>query len=101
MIQIVHGRLWTTGRMRMGDTHDTQVHWKHIIRKAGEPEPMRGERRHHDLVDQYLVPLFLASQEKDCLPRICVEDMAQDAVDDGLLEPNNRQGRTPTTRSAQ
>ena len=85
----------------MRDTHNTQVHRKHVTRKAGEPSPVRGERRDHDLIDQYVVPLFLAAQKQNCLLRIRVEGVAQYAVDHGLLKPNNRQRRTPTTDSAQ
>jgi len=60
---------------------------------------MRGERRHHDLIDQYLVSILLAAQEQNSLSGIHVEGVAQYAIDYGLLKPNNRQPDTPTNNS--
>jgi len=75
----------------MRDAHNTHVHRKHVTRKGGEAKSMRGERRHHDLIDQYLISLLLAAQEQNCFSGIRVEGVAQYAVNDALLKPDDRQ----------
>ena len=60
---------------------------------------MCGERRQNDLIDQYLVFILLAAQKQNSLSGIHVEGVAQYAVDDGLLKPNNRQNDTPINDS--
>ena len=60
---------------------------------------MRGERRHHDLIDQYLILLLLTAQEQNSLSRIHVEGMTQYAIDYRLLELDGRQHITPINDS--
>ena len=99
VVQILDGRLGIPRGMGMRDAHDTQVHRKHVNRKCGEPNPMRGERRHHDLIDKYLVLLLLAAQEQNSLFGIHVEGVTQYAIDYGLVKLDSRQPDRPTNRS--
>ena len=99
VVQILDGRLGIPRGMGMRDAHDAQVHWKHVNRKCGEPNTMRGERRHHDLIDKYLVLLLLSAQEQNSLSGIHVKGVTQYAIDYGLLKLDSRQPDTPTNHS--